>query len=363
MLYPKFKFCEARPCLNGKWEVGHYTLAKFDGNPIKVLRFVAQLQQWKTMNDLNDLHYFAITVKHGGFSAASRATGIEKSRLSRRVAALEKLMGVRLMHRTTRTLVLTDAGERFYVQCQAALESVNNAYESLAELQREPSGIVRVSCTQVVAQSYLAPVLPGFMSTYPKVAVVIDASNRVVNVVEERFDIALQTTTKRDESLGLVSRPLGQSSPILVASPHYLQRHGHPNSVDELNDFATICALADFAHGQGRWGLMRDQTDPLLIHHTPTLISDDLRVQLEATIHGTGIALLHEPLVNASIDAGLLKHILPGWVGIPSALNLIYPSPRGLLPAVRSLIDYLSLHIPIAIQQQVIYAEAGRRLE
>ncbi|MBF0673789.1 LysR substrate-binding domain-containing protein [Pseudomonas sp.] len=314
------------------------------------------------MNDLNDLHYFAITVRHGGFSAASRATGIEKSRLSRRVAALEKRLGVRLMHRTTRTLVLTDAGERFYVQCQAALESVNNAYESLAELQREPSGIVRVSCPLVVAQSYLAPILPGFMSTHPKVAVVIDASDRVVNVVEERFDIALQATTRIDESLGLVSRLLGQAYPILVASPNYLQRHGRPDSINDLNDFATICTLADFAHEQGRWGLMRDQAEPLLIHHTPTLITDDLRVQLEATVHGTGIALLPEPLVSASIHEGLLERILPSWVGTPTGLSLTYPSPRGILPAVRSLIDYLSLHIPTAIQQRVIYAEAGRGL-
>lgn len=222
-----------------------------------------------------------ITVRHGGFSAASRATGIEKSRL---------------------------------------------------------------------------------MSTHPKVAVVIDASDRVVNVVEERFDIALQATTRIDESLELVSRLLGQAYPILVASPNYLQRHGRPDSINDLNDFATICTLADFAHEQGRWGLMRDQAEPLLIHHTPTLITDDLRVQLEATVHGTGIALLPEPLVSASIHEGLLERILPTWVGTPTGLSLTYPSPRGILPAVRSLIDYLSLHIPTAIQQRVIYAEAGRGL-
>ncbi len=315
------------------------------------------------MNDLNDLHYFAITVKHGGFSAASRATGIEKSRLSRRVAALEKHLGVRLLHRTTRTLVLTDAGERFYVQCLAALESVDNAYECLAELQHEPSGVVRISCTLLVAQSYLAHVLPGYLQAYPKVAVVIDASDRDVNLVEERFDISIRATRHIDESLGLVSRLLGQAYPILVASPEYLQKYGRPSSIEELNDFATICNLADFNQGQGRWGLVRDQSEPLLIPHTPTLITDDLRVQLEATIHGTGIALLQEPLVNASVQEGLLERILPDWAGVPTVLNLIYPSPRGILPSVRSLIDYLTQHIPTALQQRVIYAEAGRRLE
>ncbi|MGP3792261.1 MULTISPECIES: hypothetical protein [Pseudomonas] len=89
-----------------------------------------------------------------------------------------------------------------------------------------------------------------------------------------------------------------------------------------MNDFATICTLADFAHEQGRWGLMRNQAEPLLIHHTPALITDDLRVQLEATVHGTGIALLPEPSVSASIHEGLLERILPSWVGPPTGLSL-----------------------------------------
>lgn len=310
------------------------------------------------MDDINDLHYFAATVAHGGFSAAARATGIEKSRLSRRVATLESRLGVRLLHRTTRSLVLTAAGERFYLHCQSALESVRTAYESLAALQSEPSGTVRISCPLLVAQSYLAHILPGFLREHPKVAVVIDASDREVNLLEERFDIALRSTTNPGDSAGLVSRPVAQVRPILVASPDFLQRWGRPASLERLATLPTLCTLADFVDGQGRWELLRGQ-ETALVRHAPALIANDLRVQLEAAIHGSGIAFLYEPLVSTSIRSGLLEQVLPEWTGLARHLNLTYPSPRGILPAVRSLIDYILAHIPRALEQREFYAEAG----
>src|SRR6516164_8231470 len=130
------------------------------------------------MENLNDLAYFVAVVQHGGFSAATRATGIEKTRLSRRIAALETQLGVRLLQRNTRHIALTEAGERFFAQAQTLVEGAQSAFESVADLRREPSGTVRLSCPQVMAQSYLAPILPGYLAMYPKVRLELDTVDR-----------------------------------------------------------------------------------------------------------------------------------------------------------------------------------------
>ncbi|WP_170942293.1 LysR family transcriptional regulator, partial [Noviherbaspirillum denitrificans] len=182
------------------------------------------------MEDLNDLYFFASVVRHNGFSAAARAIGIEKTRLSRRVADLEKRLGVRLLQRSTRRIALTAAGERFYLQCLAAVEGAQAAYESVAELRKEPSGSVRVSCPVVLAQSYLAPILPGYLASHPKVNVVIDASDRDVNLIDERFDLALRAMPYIEETAGLVARTLGNGRRILVASPAFPGLHDRLDS-------------------------------------------------------------------------------------------------------------------------------------
>jgi DNA-binding transcriptional LysR family regulator len=158
----------------------------------KSLKTVASEHQ-SPVDDFNDLIYFASVVEHHGFSAAARATGVEKTRLSRRVAALEQRLGVRLMQRSTRSLALTEAGQRFYEHCVDAVEGARVAYESVADLRREPAGTVRMSCAQVMAQNYLAPILPGFLAQHPRVDLVLDATDREVNLIDERVDLVLRS--------------------------------------------------------------------------------------------------------------------------------------------------------------------------
>src|SRR5690606_20302819 len=133
------------------------------------------------MSDLSDLEFFALTVRHGGFSAASRATGIEKSRLSRRVTALEKRLGVSLLHRTTRTVVLTEAGEHFYRHCESTLESLRATYECLAQLQTEPAGTVRLCDPPPLAERFLAPIIPSYLRAHTKG--MVDISHSVDHAV------------------------------------------------------------------------------------------------------------------------------------------------------------------------------------
>ncbi len=128
------------------------------------------------MDDLNDIYFFASVVQHGGFSAAARRIGVEKTRLSRRIAALEKRLGVRLLQRTTRALALTEAGQRFFERCVATVEGAQAAYDRVAELRREPAGVVRLSSPVLLAQRCLAYALPGYMTMHPKVSVVVEAT-------------------------------------------------------------------------------------------------------------------------------------------------------------------------------------------
>lgn len=311
------------------------------------------------MEDLNDLYFFASVVQHGGFSAAARVIGVEKSRLSRRVADLERRLGVRLLQRSTRNLALTEAGQRFYAQCVAAVEGAQAAYESVAELRREPAGTVRVSCPVVMAQSYLAPILPGYLATHPKVMVVIDATDREVNLIEERFDLALRARPQIEEVAGLVARNLGSARRILAASPAYLDSAGWPDAPEALSGLATLARPGDVVEGGARWELTGLTGERRVVHHAPRLLSNDLRLQLEATTHGIGVALLPEPIVAGSIRSGLLAHVLPEWTAATHNIHLLYPSPRGMLPSIRSLIDYLLIHLPASIQERSVLGDAA----
>ena len=312
------------------------------------------------VDDLNDLAYFVSVVEHHGFSAAARATGVEKTRLSRRVAALEQRLGARLLQRSTRRIALTEAGQRFYDHCVAAVEGARVAYESIADLRREPAGTVRMSCAQMMAQSYLAPILPGYLSQHPKVELILDATDREVNLIDERVDLVLRARREIEDTPGLVARPLGSGRRILVASPAYLGRIDQPGGPLTLSACDTLARPVELFEGQVRWELNGPEGKVVVVPLAPRLVANDMRLLLEAAIHGVGIALLPEPIVAAAIRSGRLAQVLPDWTATTHRLYLLYPSPRGMLPSVRSLIDYLLVHLPASIQERSVDVDAGR---
>src|SRR5260370_7873880 len=167
------------------------------------------------MEDLNDIYLSASVVQYGGFSAAGRRIGIEKTGLRRRIAGLEKRLGVRLLQRTTRALALTEAGQRFFERCVATVEGAQAAYDSVAELRREPAGLVRLSSPVLLTQRCLAHALPGCMKVNPKVSVFVEATDRTVNVIEERFDIAMRPKSEIEDG----ARPVAST---LCYPPHVL---------------------------------------------------------------------------------------------------------------------------------------------
>src|ERR1700746_3558279 len=197
------------------------------------------------MDDLNDIYFYASVVRYGGFSAAARMIGVEKTRLSRRIAALERRLGVRLLQRTTRAIALTEAGLRFFERSIATVEGAQAAYDSVAELRREPAGLVRLSSPVLLAQRCLAHALPGYMTAHPKVSVFVEATDRTVNVIEERFDIAIRAKPVIEDVAGLVAKTLGKSQRVLVVSPAFLEHYGHPENPDDLPKFNTVASIDD----------------------------------------------------------------------------------------------------------------------
>jgi DNA-binding transcriptional LysR family regulator len=308
----------------------------------------------KRMEDLNDIYFFASVVQHGGFSAAARRIGVEKTRLSRRVAALEKRLGVRLLQRTTRALALTDAGQRFFERSVATVEGAQAAYDSVAELRREPAGLVRLCSPVLLTQRCLAHALPGYMAAHPKVSVYVEATDRTVNVIEERFDIAIRAAPVIENVAGLVAKTLGSSQRVLVASPAFLAQYGRPENPANLPTFNTVASTDDIFESGARWNLTNLDNRKQIIELKPRLVTSDLRVRLQAAIRGIGIALLPEQVIAEPLKEGLIERVLPAWSGAKNILHLVYPTPRGMLPSVKSLIDYLLLHVPAWLRERSI---------
>jgi DNA-binding transcriptional LysR family regulator len=306
------------------------------------------------VEDLNDIYFFASVVQFGGFSAAARTIGVEKTRLSRRIAALEKRLGVRLLQRTTRVMALTEAGQRFYERCVATVEGAQAAYDSVAELRREPAGLVRLCSPVLLTQRCLAHVLPGYMEVHPKVSVFVEPTDRHVNVIEERFDIAIRAKPVIEDVAGLVAKTLGDSQRVLVVSRAFLDHYGRPENPPDLPNFNTVGSTDDIFDGGGRWNLTNADNRTQYIELKPRLVTSDLRVRLQAAIRGVGIALLPEQVVAAPLKDGLVDRVLPEWSGMKNILHLVYPTPRGMLPSVRSLIDYLLIHVPAWLQERSI---------
>lgn len=297
------------------------------------------------MQDLNDMIFFAEVAERGSFTAASRALGLPKSRLSRRVASLEAQLGVQLMQRSSRKLSLTQAGELYLRYCTEMREAAQAAYEAIAQVQTEPHGTVRLSCPVTLAQSAMGPLLPGFMQRYPQVRVEMRVLNRPVDPVEDGVDIALRVRPQIEDSATLVAKTFGVSRLILVASPDQLRRQGPVLQPADLSRLDTV----SMSVGEGRtsWRLEGPDGEVVVHAHEPRYMADDLLTLSFAVVQGTGAAMLPDYMCRAHLKAGRLVEILPGWGPPPGITHAMFPARRALFPPVRHLLDFLSENLKI----------------
>jgi DNA-binding transcriptional LysR family regulator len=295
------------------------------------------------MQDLNDMLFFAEVVDRGGFAAAGRALGVPKSRMSRRVADLESRLGVRLLQRTTRKLSLTQAGEIYHRYCVAMREQAEAADEAVAQVQSEPRGTVRVTCPVTLSQTTIGPVLPRFLAAHPQVRIDLQVTNRVIDLVQEGVDVALRVRANLDDSGSLVARNLGETGGVLVASPQFLQRFGAPVDVESLRKLPTVGMSA--ADGRASWHLLGPGGAVFELQHRPVYTADDMLTLKCAVLQGTGISMLPDYLCNEELRRGELVPVLPGWAPPVAMVLAVFPSRRGMVPAVRRFIDFLAANV------------------
>lgn len=302
------------------------------------------------MQDLNDMLYFAEVVERGGFAAAGRALGIPKSRLSRRVAELEALLGVRLLQRTTRKLSLTEVGAAYLRHCQAMRDAAQAAQDTVEQVQREPRGTVRVSCPVTLSQTVLAPLMPRFLERYPEVRVEMLVANRPINVVEEGVDVALRVRASLEDSASMVVKRLDLANQILLASPAYLARVGMPHTPQDLLQHQVL-SMSSF-EGVAHWRLRSDTGAEVQLQPQVRYMADDLMTLKLAVVGGAGVCYLPDYMCQPEIERGELVRVLPQWSFPPGIVHAVFSSRRGLTPAVRSFLDFLGEFMPGSSSQR-----------
>ena len=292
------------------------------------------------MRDLNDLYFFVQIVEHGGFAPAERALGIPKSRLSRRLALLEERLGVRLLQRSTRRFAVTEAGQTYYMHCKAMLVEADAADEAIALAQAEPRGVVRMTCPVALLDARVGAMVAAFMVAYPRVTIHLEETNRPVDVVGEGVDVAIRVRPPPLADSDLVLRVLADRGQCLVASPRLLEINGMPSDPADL----AVLPSMDLGVPQSEhvWQLLDAEGAPMLIRHQPRLVTRSMLTLRAAALAGVGIVQLPRMLVRGPFERGELVQVLPEWAPRREIIHAVFATRRGLLPAVRALIDFLA---------------------
>jgi DNA-binding transcriptional LysR family regulator len=290
-------------------------------------------------SDLNDIGVFVAVVDAGSFTGASRRLGLPRSTVSRRVARLERTLGSRLLHRTTRRLRLTDLGATYYERCAAALAQLDEAQSLVRAAQAEPRGKLRFSAPHDLG-GHLAPVIAEFLAQNPLVRIEADLSQRMVDLVAEGFDLALRATASLPDST-LVARLVARGEGQLFASPSYLEARGIPASPSELTQHC--CIIVGPARGSTTWKLS-GAPGAVEVPVRGGLHTNDPSFASGAAISGAGIAYLPAFIAAGALRSGALRRVLPEYHSPESRLYVVYPSAKLLTAAVRAFRDHLISH-------------------
>ena len=290
------------------------------------------------MDRFNALATFAKVVEQGSFARAADRLSVSTSAVSRQVAELEAHLDVRLLNRTTRRLSLTEAGQAFYERCVQLLADLEETESSVRSTAVEPKGTLRVTCGVTFGERYLAPAIAEFAGLHPQVSFDVDLSDRVVDLVEEGFDLAIRIGPVGNQAL--VSRRIGSTQFVCCASPAYLARHPAPVTPADLEQHA--CLGYTYAAVTSAWTF--ESLDGT--RHTPRIVPrhrlNNGRMLAELAAAGLGIVLEPDFIVAPEVRSGRLQRLLTDYQPPRSPIAAVYPSRRHLSAKVRSFVDFLA---------------------
>ncbi len=288
--------------------------------------------------DLNEIVVFARVVQAGSFVAAAQRLGMPKSTVSRKVAELEERLNARLLQRTTRKLHLTDVGRTYYDHCLRIVAEVEDAESAVAGLQAKPRGPLRVTVGQNA--SYLGPFISDYLKRYPDVRIEVLSTGRVVDLVEEGFDVGIRAGSLADSTL--VARSLGNVNWFLVATTAYLKKRGRPRTPEDLKKHDHLV----FGTGLDDVVLRLEHAARTVeVAVSPRVTVSDWDVVRSVALSGMGVALLPAFQCVDDLRARRLERVLGDWQAPSTPVHVVYPTRRQLSPKVKAFVDHLEAHM------------------
>lgn len=285
---------------------------------------------------LDDIALFVEVARQRSFTRAGEALDIPNSTLSRRMTALEKHLGVRLLSRTTREIRLTEAGQRYYERCRAILADIDIAHEGLSEVAEQPSGQLKLSMPVEFGINFMTPLIDEFARRYPAISFTLDLSPRHVELDREHIDLAIRLGQVKDPQL--VARKLGEMERSLFAAPLYLARHGEPSRPEQLLEHDCIRLPNDAMNAVWR---LENGAEAIDIRVKGRFVTNNVSMMGSLAENGHGIAALSHELARDALARGSLKRVLPDW-SLPR-IPVYAVMPSRVLPAkTRLLVEFLA---------------------
>jgi DNA-binding transcriptional LysR family regulator len=279
---------------------------------------------------------FVAVAERLSFTDAADALGLSASALSRRVSQLEDRLGCRLFNRTTRQVALTEAGALYVEHCRAIIEQADAADAAASEHAIEPRGVLRVGLPNLYGQLRIAPLLPGFLSRYPRLSLQLNFDDRYADLVDRRLDVSVRIGNQFSGEF--IARKLTPNPRYVCASPEYLTRRGAPQTPRDLADHD--CLHFSPLLESGRWRLSR-QGETVELPIRSVMSADNAEALRQAAVAGLGLAILAHFVIGDDLKAGRLVPVLREWTAAESSIYVIYPNARYLPLKTRAFVDYL----------------------
>lgn len=288
------------------------------------------MMQWEGISE------FVYVAENESFTLASKKMAISTAQVSRQISALEKRLNIKLFYRTTRKVSLTEEGRIFYQHCRSVLDGLDAAERAITNLQSKPQGKIKLTAPVTYGEKQILPLVNDFLKQYSDVEVSAYLSNQRVDLVEDGYDLAIRLGNLSDSSM--MAKKLGERSNFVCASPLYLQKHGIPHSISELNKHSCLLGTNDYWH-------FRESDKEKSVRITGRLRYNSGYSLTDAALKGLGIVQLPDYYIKQHLQSGELVTLLDNYRAPDEGIWAIYPQNRHLSPKIRLLVDYLAEHL------------------